>query len=352
MTLLGNHYTHIIVTLNSSVPPDSMVREIDHHLLRGTSLVQVRPLSTLHTTQRMVHAILTCSHFAPHNREQMVLNQLAEKTCGSPEIVDITSSLLQQCLEESEEEEEGEGEGEFLEQFISKIQEPVEGESPILSEPPSPPPSSDEAATVEQEVLGEFTDTQFTLQLINACDLPHTDYFLLCVLSTFGPVPVPRDMVETVQSLVVTAKFGKPSQARNTPLANLLAHRLVHVYPSTIIAAPAGVQEMERAGDKSLESEFYYVPQLVSDALDTKMEQVDKVFSITTAYRALLQFSEELMAGARLYFATGLMNIIVKLCDRNSSVIDMNCYREAYRLYVSCKARLSQDTLEQPHTSL
>ena len=159
-------------------------------------------------------------------------------------------------------------------------------------------------------------------------------------------------VVVAEQGHEVTAKFGKPSQARNTPLANLLAHKLVRVYPSTIIAAPSGVQEMEHAGDKSLESEFYYVPQLVSDALDTKMEQVDKVFSITTAYRALLQFSEELMAGARLYFATGLMNIIVKLCDRNSSVIDMNCYREAYRLYVSCKARLSQDTLEQPHTSL
>lgn len=350
MTLLSNHHTHIIVTLNSSVPPDSMMREIDHHLLRGTSVIQVRPLSTLHTTQRMVHAILSCSHFTPHNREQKILAQLAEKTCGSPEIVDITSSLLQK----ENEEEEGEGEEEFLDRFMNKIQEPVEGRVTHLdsSEPPSPPPSSDEAATVEQEILGEFTDTQFTLRLIDACDLPHTDYFLLCVLSTFGPVPVPRDMVEVVQSLVMTAKFGKQSQAWNTPLANLLAHKLVRVYPSTIIAASFGVQEIEHAGDKGLESEFYYVPQLVSDALDTKMEQMDKVFSITTAYRALVQFSDQLVVGPQLYFAAGLMNIHNKLCNRNSSIIDLNCYREAYRLYVSCKARLSQDTLEQPHTSL
>jgi len=347
MALFRSHHTHIIVTLNSSSPPDAIVKEIDTQLLRGTSVIQVKTLSTLHITQRIVHAILSHGHFTPHNKEQHALAHLAERTCGSPAIVDITSALLQRCLEESEQRGEGEREEEeegFLKEFLKKIQQPEE-ELHTPQRPPSPLPST-EGAAVKQEDLSQFTDTQFTMQLIDACNLPHTDYFLLRILSTFGPVPVPRALVEIAQSLVITAKFGKQSQAGKTPLANLLAVRLLRVYPSTIVVPPSGVQIQRDVKENvsNLESEFYYVPQLVSDALDSKMEQMDQVFSITAAYRSLLQFSREPAAGNRtqVYFAAGLANMIVKLCDRNPTVIDINCYREIYHLYVTCRANLTQ----------
>ena len=344
MTLLKSHHTHIIVTLNSSSPPDAIVKEIDCQLLRGTSVIQVKTLSTLHITQRIVHAVLSHGHFTPHNKEQHILAQLAERTCGSPAIVDITSALLQRCLVESErkgeEEREEEEEEGFLEEFISKIQQPAE-ESRTPPSPPSPLPSA-EGAAVKPEELSQFTDTQFTMQLIDACDLPHTDYFLLRILSTFGPVPIPRALVEIAQSLVMAAKH---SQARHTPLANLLAVKLLRVYPSTIVVPPSGVriQRDAAARETYLESEFYYVPQLVSDALASRMEQMDQVFSITTAYRSLLQFSREPVTRdrVRLYFAAGLANMIVKLCDRNPTVIDLDCYREVYHLYVTCRANLT-----------
>ncbi len=95
-------------------------------------------------------------------------------------------------------------------------------------------------------------------------------------------------------------------------------------------------------------SPFVYVPQLVTDALWADMEDIDKVFCITSAYKTLLQFSkQEIRDDTRvgLHFAAGLAGILVDRCDDNYELIKSSCYREVFRLNVSYKMKfLGSDT--------
>ena len=304
--LLKSYNTHVIITTNYTAPVDSLQREIDLQLLRGCDVIPVKPLSVLHTAQRIVHSLVKDSHFTPFNDEQSILDQLSERSCGSPGIIDIASALLHKCKEREN--------GDFLKDFaelLTSAQEPPEKEDKLVD---------------------------FTSKLIDGFQLPASEYFLLCSLVTFGPVPVPRALVEVVQSLVLTAKFGKHSrEASYNPLSCLLSTKLLRIYPAAVIVTPQGIN-----GVQGTDAPFYYVPQVVFDALWVNMEEVDKVFSITTAYKALLQFGKEPLTdetSSELHFAVGLAKILVKLCDDNYSLINLNCYREAYRLYVSYKTK-------------
>lgn len=93
---------------------------------------------------------------------------------------------------------------------------------------------------------------------------------------------------------------------------------------------------------------YVYVPQLVTDALWAQMDDVDKVFCITSVYKSLLQFSKQpVTEGARvgLCYAAGLSEILVKCCDDNYDVIGVKCYKEVFRLAISYRTMfVSEDT--------
>ena len=325
--LLKNYNTHIIVTTNLSEPTDNLKKEIDHQLLRGCDITQLKPLSVLHTTQRIVHSILRDDHFTPLNREQEILTHLAESTCGSPTLVDIVSALLQQCIKDSES-------GDFLGDFTSRVELDLEEARPT----PLPSVKDEDPEVTTSRASG------FTSYLIDGFNLPSPDFFLLSVLSIFGPVPIPRALVEGAQSLVLTAKFGKHCRdGIQNPLENLFSANLVRVYPSPVIVPPGGASMLQAT--QSIDASFYYVPQLVCDALWEKTQGADRVFSITVAYKALLQYSKQLETEENLsglYFAAGLAKLLVRLCDTNYDLLTLNCYREAYRLFVACRTRVSR----------
>ena len=324
LPLLKAHDTHIIVTTNLSTPADGLKKEADHDLLRGCTTTQVKPLSVLHVTQRIVYSILRTVHFTPSNRDQKILYQIAEKTCGSPDVVDMVSALLQKCINDCDS-------GDFLEEFTTRIN--------FISKRELTPPPRDTTAAAEEEdpYAGTISEiTVFTSALISAFQLPSASYFLLRLLSSFGSVPLPRALVETAQSLVVAAMVRKSSQGTN-PLASLMSARLLRIYPAAVIVPPGGVKRVEGT---DLEPSFFCVPQLVCDALTSHMEDRDKVFSITSAYKALQQFSMVPVTDTTscgLHFAAGLAKALLERCD---SQLNLPCYQELYRLYVTCRSRL------------
>ena len=321
LSLLKAQDTHIVVVTNLSMPADGLKKEADHHLLRGGSITQVKPLSVLHVTQRIVYSIFSSTHFTPSNSDQKILYQIAEKTCGSPDVVDIVSALLQKCISECES-------GDFLEDFTVKT-----GFAPKRD---FVPPPEDTTARSEEEPHSDDTSevVVFTSSLIDGFQLPTSNYFLLHLLSHFGSAPLPRALVETAQSLVVAAM--KSSQGTN-PVASLRSARLLRIYPAAVIVPPGGIKGAGGAG-LHLEPGFFYVPQLVCDALASRLEESDRIFSVTSAYKALQQFSTVPVTDAMacgLHFAAGLAKI---LCEAQ---LDLPCYQEIYRLYVSCRTKLS-----------
>ena len=54
MTLLRNPNTHIVIISKNYAPPDALLKEVDQQLMRGCRVIDVEPLSMIHTTQRMV----------------------------------------------------------------------------------------------------------------------------------------------------------------------------------------------------------------------------------------------------------------------------------------------------------
>lgn len=340
LQLLKRPSTNIAITSTSSLPLEALKKEIDHKLVRGCSTHSLQPLSTIHSTQRIVHSIMTATHFTPLNREQHLLEKIAELAAGSPGLINITIALLQRCLEEAERDKDRSGK-DFLDRFASKV--------PLLSDKTSTPPKPSPTALRGEVAMGSIRPasqiTTYTSQLISAFDLPTADHFILYALSVFGPVPVPRSLIDTLQSIVVkaTQKKDDPGVGAPNPVKNLLSTMLLRPYPSPVILPPTNTYK-DTATD-SLQDGFCYVPQLVMDSLWEKMEAADRAFTITTAYKALLKFEQRpSLSHPELHFAAGLTAILVQKCEENED-LNLSCFKETYRLLVKYRARLK--TLEQ-----
>ena len=325
--LLKNRNTRIIIICYNSQPPETLKKEIDQQLIRGCSLINIQPLSTIHTTQRIVHSIMSRTHFTPLNREQKLLEKIAGLTAGCPGLIKSTNAILQRCLEEAEERMDVD----FLNLFSRKV--------PMLSGTHVELPSFGARSR-----SGSFKTNNYISQLITAFQLPPSHEFVLRTLSVFSPFPIPLPVVDIVQSLVIKATQGSTDPGRGVPnaVSNLSSTMLLRQYPSPVICPPAHPHHSSSPPSTSIskQTSFFCVPQLVQDALWGDMEDTDIVFTITTAYKALLEFADRSeLSVSDLYFATGLAQCIVTKCDSNRSCVDERVYREAYRLLVNLQLK-------------
>ena len=197
----------------------------------------------------------------------------------------------------------------------------------------------------EERSLNPSTVIRFTTNLLNGLKLPQSDYFILKALHWFGTTPIPKDLIEILQSIVMSAsKHHRPSK---TPFLNLLSHKLLRVYPSTVIVGPAnsqlpysttaasaGTSTLSTAASFITDSDFYYIPQLVIDSIKSEMRPIDRDFSLTTVFKSLSHYSRE--SSCDTTHATGLANVL------SSNVDEKNvCFQEVYRLYLSLVSRTS-----------
>ena len=341
LAILKNCSTHIIILDHSSQPPDALRKEIDQQLIRGWNPITIEPLSTVHTTQRIVHSIMSQTHFTPLNREQRLLEKIANLTSGCPGLVSLTNTLLHHCLEEAEKNNDG---LDFLDHFASRI--------PLLTEERTPHPdpilssaSLSEEVAIARSRAGSFRTNSYISELITAFQLPPAHEFVLRALSVFAPLPIPLSVTDIVQRLVTKATQGSIGGAPNS-ISNLLSTKLLCSYPTPVIRPPNNQSNVPivypRLPTKS--EKYVYVPQLVQDALWEEMEDTDVVFTITTAFKTLQEYTHrtELSESERC-FATGLVEAIVIKCDTDTCrhCIDDSVYKETYKLLVSLQLKVS-----------
>lgn len=305
-------------------------------------MLTVQPLSTVHTTQRIVYSIMSRTHFTPLNREQIQLEKMAGLTSGCPALVNLTTALLQRCLEKTE-KHEGNQEANFLDHFAAKI--------PLLSSARAPhaEPLSPSSESVGNRTV--FKTNSYTSQLIAALQLPPTDEFLLHTLSVFAPVPIPLSLIDIVQSLVVKATQGSMGSGRGVPnsIRNLSASMLIRPYPAPVISSlnrQSTHQHLTSLDPPSNQNSYFFVPQLLQDSLWEYMEETDIVFAITTAYRAVMEYGHRSeLSYSELCFATGLADVVVTKCDASRTCIPENVYKEACKLLINLQLKNSRNEI-------
>ena len=361
---MRNINTHIIVTINSTEIPKDFIKSIDRDLLRGTNTINLKPLSSLHSTQRLVHAIMKgcdTDDFIPYNEEQKLFSLITEHTGGCPDVIDITSTVCAERLSQGDTDSRRKVLEEFRKDVIERQDSNLdelerEQEDDHLTTSAALMASESEATTSkavdEDRTHNSSLVHKFTRNLLKYIDLPQTDHFLLTSLHWFGTVPIPRELIEILQSLITSAnKDHTPSS--KTPLDNLLSLKLLQVYPSTVIVEPTASAQPHltsftpssasaSASSSTLDSsssglsyvrdsDFYYVPQLVSDAVRHGLEPMDRDFSLAATLKALKHFVEE---SSDLTHAAGLAKVLSERPDEQ-----IVCFQEIYRLYLSLLGR-------------
>ena len=287
--LLTSPTTHIIILYTSSSPPTSLIQEIDTTLVRGCTLLQLEPLLTIHSTQRMVHDLLSRRRFAPQNRDQVVLAQLASLTYGCPDLSKLTAEVVyRQCLCSNNP----------LDDLASQLVRPV-------------------MAQAEPDRL-----LTFVANIINLFNMDTPQYFVLQVLAMFGPVPILQSVAVRVQTLVMSATSG----GRNCDFLQLLADScLLKVYPSPVVVATS---MMERRS-------MYSVPCHVCEAVLRSADERDVIFAIATAHKAVTM---EMTTGgvwngdqSALLFCVGLCQGLARTAEGFVGGLDTSCMGELYR---------------------
>lgn len=338
LNFIKNRNVHIVVVSKSFVFSDSLRKLINDRLLRGTITHDVQPLSTIHTTQRIVYSIMKRHSFAPSSSDQKTFEKLAEFTNGSPDIVDVVSSLLQ--LHFSEEDS--------ILSFADRVGLDELGPS---TKPPSMPHSDQfmassmsgavrhisqcvyDAIPTVQEYENAWTTSshydswQAMTVLIEQCSLTSAERMLLNCLSVFSCSPIPALLITEIATMICKAShtpFLAPTLRKKLENINFLK-----LYPKPVVCAP---NKLQTGSDVDL----FYVPKFIAEALwkDT-MTDSDRAMALAVAYKALRGVYTQSPTSLEGIFLSGASSILVEQFELNFALIGKECYQELYRLFIS-----------------
>ena len=337
--MLKRPNTHMVVISKYYTPPDDFQKEIDHQLLRGSTVIDVKPLSMIHATQRLVHSILSNEHLAPNNQVQATFEKLAEFTSGSPAMIDVNSALLLSLMRTENENTSPQVLQEYEESLsLHDLAKPVSVDSHTLYE---------RTAKV-REISSNFVNMplvtssdpwltnapydswQAIIKVIGECNLRSEEQLLLYCLSMFDCSPIPMSVVLQISTMV--AKASHQTHFSGMLYSRLLELQLLKQYPTPVILHPSlNVDE-----ETQQEHEFLYVPQLLARAIwKDGMLQVDRIVALGTVYKAFTALHHEIKDPIERKFLQGLCLQMLEIFDAHYEIMNKECYKAAYRLYVS-----------------
>ena len=346
LTFLKRVTVHVVVISKIVATPDQLRKSIDRQLIRGTNTIDIQPLSTIHATQRLVHSALKTHHLAPSFNNQDVFEKLAEFTTGSPSVLDLASSLLDQNLEQAECTA-----NEALQNFKYQVQL---NELP-MSKPHSVPrdhrhdpfvqpqrafvrdinPEVFESVRMNDEgdvwnTSAKYDSWQVTVVLIRQCNLTPEEQLLLFCLSNFSCSPIPTAYVTEIATIITKASH-QPHLA--STLHNKLENaKLLKVYPKPAVYHPT----LCTGSDSSAETEFVYVPRFISAAIwKDMMTDVDKVMALGTCYKALHNIVSQPHSPIEDTFLLGIGSLLVESYELNFKLVGKLCFQEVYSLFLS-----------------
>ena len=345
MDLLKHPNTHIVVISKNYALPDALLREIDHELLRGCNIIDVKPLTMIHTTQRIVHSILSAHHLPPTNKDQNIFEKLAQFTSGSPALIDVTAALFLSWMEHDSQNELQDTHDTLI-NFINQLALDGVGPStkPVTVVRHEAPKGKAKRCDISNNVYDNivsirdpeqdpwcasspYDSWQAVTTLIDQCSLSAEERLLLFAVSMFSCSPVPMSVVTEISSMIANAT---QKQHISTNLhSKLFQMQLMKRYPLPVILHPSlGVQQ------PSTEPEFVYVPQYIAQAIwKDMMSDGDKVMALTTMYMALRTLADNL-GSSDIGFLGGLSSLLVELYELNYELMGKQCYQEVYKLYL------------------
>ena len=253
------------------------------------NVIDVQPLSSKQSTQRMVHSILSERSFVPTDHDQQVFKSLGEFTCGSPAITEITSQVLLSHFS-MHEDEQNKILGEFARdislddhkyseggdnQHHRPVSEHISQTVPIL------PGCHDVWET------GSKYDAWDSLEkLISVCSLSQQQVLLLRCLSIFHHFPIPVSLASEVATIIATCTADK-QRSSELILSELQQFKLIKNYPLPVVFSPSFCHQDAKVGEKLL-----HIPQCLADGLWKCMESEDRLAALCTLNHALLNLEK------------------------------------------------------------
>ena len=338
LQLMGNRYAHCIVLFDDCLSPDTLVRTIDHELLRGCKVHHLEPLSMIQTTQRIVYSMQQVSHFCPSSKDQAIIERISKMTSGSPVLVNIVACLLSSFLGNVSEDPR-----KVLEDFeqslftdFERCKSPSDSSS-LRSLSPLSNSSERSLSSNVQESLSSIDvlspecrdewdtpssyDSWDTLTgLLEAGQFGIETKLLLDCLSHLGSGPIPVNIVSSLSTLI-TKTSGKTHLAGSL-LNQLMDKGFVKLYPSPVVIH-ANLKE-------ETDIQFVYVPKYVGDYFERNLDHPDKAIALSVCYRTL---SDTSFSYSSILF--GLLRSLMEFFELNSDEFGNQCYSKVYKLYLS-----------------
>ena len=355
MDLLKHSNTHIVVISKNYTPPDALLRDIDHQLLRGCNIIDVKPLSPIHTTQRIVHSILSPHHLAPTNEDQNIFEKLAQLTSGSPALIDMTATLFLSQMEHDSQNASQDTHDTLVnlkcQLSLDKMDPSTKPVTIVRCESPKGTAKTREISkyvydniisirATEQDpwcTSSPYDSWQAVTTLIDQCHLSAEEKLLLFAVSMFSCSPIPMSVVTEISSMIATATH-KPHISTSLH-SKLFQMQLLKRYPLPVILHPSlGVQQ------PSTEPEFVYIPQYITQAIwKDMMSDRDKVMALTTMYMALRTLADNPNC-FDIGFVAGLTSLLMERYELNYELMGKQCYQEVCKLYLRFYTRMEQQS--------
>ncbi|XP_064402633.1 uncharacterized protein LOC135348378 [Halichondria panicea] len=357
ISFLKHTNVHIIILSKSADPIDSFVKEVDKALIRGCSIHEVKTLSTIDSTQRIVYEISKQYYLKANNNDQAIFEKLAEFTSGSPLIVDIAAQVLLKYVQENS-DEPSEGLNQFADSIqLSKSRKVIHKSPPLASSlqgvedtcfqvreisdaftrlvPNVASVSPNHTDVWESE--SEYDSWDSIGALIQRCVSTPGEMLLLQALSIFGCIPIPIPLVTTMSSLI--AQSSGHSHLGGILHERLMEAKLILRYPQPVVLHSTYTKS-DKASEEPL---FLYLPQHLASQL-WLCNDIDQVMAVTVAYKALQKVIDENSAKnpELLHFYLGL---IPPLEEKTAllAVEKKHCYEAVYELYLQLSHQLSSN---------
>lgn len=315
MELMTHRHTHLVLLRKNYHPLDKLIEDIDNRLKRGSMVHAVKPLTMIHSTQRIVYTIQQGLDFAPNNEDQVIFEKLAEFTSRSPVLVVIVSQMLLTYLSlcmRNDPSNFNHMAHQHLKRFTISLSLYPPQEAHVVGR-------NNQDISLVQPTMCCYNSLS---KLIN-CELDLKEKKLLACLSVFGACPVPEGLVTMLYSLVCEGTPLPASQFH--PRLRFLGFLCIHPLPVVIHNS---VMQSDR------KTELMYVPKCIATTLWMGMNNADKVFALNTSYRALSCLASSLQ---HKHFLLGTATLLLESYRLNSHCFEAEgefeaCYEEVHTL--------------------
>ena len=360
--MLQKASVHVVVLSKNSASLDLLQKEIDQKLLRGITVVDVHPLTPIHTTQRMVHSILKEHHLAPSMADQTTFEKLAEFTSGSPAITEVASSLLDLELKKSDSTTE-----QALCDFAINVQ---------LSELPQNKPQTVVRSTdcqpsqhMQQPAVtatpvrdisqclhesiqslkdskdawitsSNYDSWQVMTVLIRQYDLSPEEQLLLNCLSHFHCSPIPIAYIIEISAIITKASHQR--HLASSLHAKLKTTKLMTQYPKPVVFHPTLAHS-----SASEDVDFMYVPKFIAEAVQKDMmSDIDKVMSVSIIYKAFQNAVRQPRSSVDQAFLLGICSLLFDSYELHFKLVGRQCFQEVYILFLSLQDVVNEHSLK------